>query len=372
MTLCLLRIVIIIVWTISACCGIPNLIFYDAITIPSGNGTTISFCMIHGDFNLKAYNVTNLLLWYLAPLVLMTIMYSRISLVLWQTSQGDAKKRKEAKQLKITFKKPVNNHVTVCGDQQNRPGVYHKARTADDMGPPCYDIPLNDQKVNEGYSSPVKHGMSPNDDETCLDDENSTLVKTATVKSKVLDDPDDTVAEDFEDDWPGHKSDPKLKMKYVGNQAKQSNTNTNGLRINYPTNSPKNLASANRNPPSIRFAVTKHSARNVEGALLARRRVIRLLIAVIISFAVCVLPYHVRVIWQTFAEPQISFWQQLIPPTTFVIYYLNSGLNPLLYAFLSANFRRSLWQVMTCQDTRGRNAASARSYSHSRTTNTTI
>ena len=189
-----------------------------------------------------------------------------------------------------------------------------------------------------------------------------------------FDDQDDSVAEDFEDDWPGHKSSPNLKMQYIGNKSLQVNSDTNGLRINYPTHSPKNLAVANKNSQAIRFAVPNKSAsRNVEGALLARRRVIRLLIAVIVSFAVCVLPYHIRVIWQTFNEPQFSFWENLITPTTFVIYYMNSGLNPLLYAFLSANFRRSLWQVLTCQDTRAaRHAASMRSYSHSRTANTTI
>jgi len=81
-------------------------------------------------------------------------------------------------------------------------------------------------------------------------------------------------------------------------------------------------------------------------ALSARRKVIRLLIAVVVSFAVCVLPYHVRVLWQAFTHPLLADWQLLIPPTTFVLYYLNSGLNPLLYAFLSNKFRDSLTDVL--------------------------
>jgi len=68
--------------------------------------------------------------------------------------------------------------------------------------------------------------------------------------------------------------------------------------------------------------------------------IIRMLVAVVAAFAVCVLPYHVRVLWQTFAEPQsIDDWQLVIPPLTFVAYYLNSAVNPLLYAFLSASHR---------------------------------
>lgn len=78
-----------------------------------------------------------------------------------------------------------------------------------------------------------------------------------------------------------------------------------------------------------------------------RRKVIRLLVAVVASFAVCVLPYHVRVLWQTFAEPHvIDDWQLVIPPLTFVVYYLNSAVNPLLYAFLSDRFRTSFVDVL--------------------------
>jgi hypothetical protein len=85
-----------------------------------------------------------------------------------------------------------------------------------------------------------------------------------------------------------------------------------------------------------------------ENALLARRKVIRLLIAVLLSFTLCTLPYHVRMMWQHWSEPQLENWQLFIPPITFVIFYLNSALNPLLYAFLSDKFRRSLIEVVTC------------------------
>jgi len=81
--------------------------------------------------------------------------------------------------------------------------------------------------------------------------------------------------------------------------------------------------------------------------MIGRRRVIRMLVAVVVVFAVCVLPYHLRVIWQTFAEPQvIDDWQLAIPPLTFVAYYLNSAANPLLYAFLSDRFRSCLGDVL--------------------------
>lgn len=88
-------------------------------------------------------------------------------------------------------------------------------------------------------------------------------------------------------------------------------------------------------------------------ALNSRRKVIRLLIAVVVSFALCVLPYHVRVLWQTFSpDPPLGFWFRLIPPLTFVPYYLNSALNPILYAFLSDKFRSSFMDLARCRTDR--------------------
>nr|KAG5711731.1 hypothetical protein BaRGS_023495 [Batillaria attramentaria] len=77
--------------------------------------------------------------------------------------------------------------------------------------------------------------------------------------------------------------------------------------------------------------------------LKSRRRVIRLLIAVVTTFAVCVLPYHVRNL--------LHYWQiqtpsggvlDILSPVASVMMYLNSGLNPFIYWMFSDHFRRSL------------------------------
>ena len=59
-------------------------------------------------------------------------------------------------------------------------------------------------------------------------------------------------------------------------------------------------------------------------------------------------------------EQEVSFTGLLMVPVTFVIYYTNSGLNPILYAFLSENFRRSLREVLTCSVSRPRPVYSLR------------
>lgn len=82
-----------------------------------------------------------------------------------------------------------------------------------------------------------------------------------------------------------------------------------------------------------------HSSQNV---LRARRGVIKMLIIVVFAFAICHLPYHARKLWQYWSphyHGQTNF-SAILTPVTFLCTYFNSGINPLLYAFLSKNFRR--------------------------------
>ncbi len=195
-------------------------------------------------------------------------------------------------------------------------------------------------------------------------------------------------AVDYEDDWPGSKqsgsNNMKIRQKFTFKNPMISKspdlvpageTHTNGRThlIGSPNrqeardNRMHLIGSANRDsrinsnlmPPSGKKSKQGNNGRNSDkmksikrrkpaNALLARRKVIRLLIAVIVSFATCVLPYHIRVLYQYWGDPHFSFWAALMTPSTFLLFYMNSGLNPLLYAFLSDNFRRSLREVLLC------------------------
>lgn len=90
-----------------------------------------------------------------------------------------------------------------------------------------------------------------------------------------------------------------------------------------------------------------HLSRNV---LRARRGVVRMLIVVVLTFAVCNLPCHARKMWQYWSTGYrgTSDFSTLFTPLTFLITYFNSGINPLLYAFLSKNFRRGMRELIFC------------------------
>ncbi|XP_013776225.1 trissin receptor-like [Limulus polyphemus] len=83
----------------------------------------------------------------------------------------------------------------------------------------------------------------------------------------------------------------------------------------------------------------------------ARRKVVRLLLAVVLSFALCNLPFHARKLWQYWSPNFNGGTKESVFITigTTLLLYFNSGINPILYAFLSNNFRNSMKDVLCCR-----------------------
>ncbi|CAJ0919449.1 unnamed protein product, partial [Mesorhabditis belari] len=84
-----------------------------------------------------------------------------------------------------------------------------------------------------------------------------------------------------------------------------------------------------------------------------RRRVGRLAFGIVLSFALLSLPRYAYLIWTTFRdrnEPRcLGCWFNLAQPITFLLLFLNSAINPFLYAFLSARFRESIKDTFYCR-----------------------
>jgi len=74
---------------------------------------------------------------------------------------------------------------------------------------------------------------------------------------------------------------------------------------------------------------------------LSKRRVTRMVIVVVAVFAVCWLPLHLVFVIQ-YSSTSVSTWLVLIKIPFTCLAYINSCLNPFLYAFLSHNFQRSV------------------------------
>lgn len=89
--------------------------------------------------------------------------------------------------------------------------------------------------------------------------------------------------------------------------------------------------------------------RSSRNPLIHRRKVVRLLMTMVGSFAVCMLPHHIRLQWQEWsANDNFNETLLYLPPITSLIFFFNSALNPFLYALISDRFRQSLAEIDWC------------------------
>ena len=118
----------------------------------------------------------------------------------------------------------------------------------------------------------------------------------------------------------------------------------NSHRLHGPASS-----SSTRYNNSKRFLFTARDERRGGRVLKSRKSVIRMLIAIVVTFTVCNLPYHLRKICQYYVPKYYydSLWSQILTPVTFVLMYANCAINPILYTFMSKSFRANLWELLT-------------------------
>ncbi|XP_036327457.1 somatostatin receptor type 2-like [Rhagoletis pomonella] len=83
----------------------------------------------------------------------------------------------------------------------------------------------------------------------------------------------------------------------------------------------------------------------------SHRKVTRLVLTVITVYILCWLPYWISQVTLINSNPmqnQLSRLEILIFLLLFCLVYSNSAMNPILYAFLSDNFRKSFFKAFTC------------------------
>uniref|UniRef100_A0A914V6S7 G-protein coupled receptors family 1 profile domain-containing protein n=1 Tax=Plectus sambesii TaxID=2011161 RepID=A0A914V6S7_9BILA len=132
------------------------------------------------------------------------------------------------------------------------------------------------------------------------------------------------------------------------------------LRHRYSTCSSRDRDSASPSPSTHRHSHPNVSASAVvisaaQGHANSRRKAAKMLIAVVVIFAVCYLPVHMHNIAQAFGFSAFGATQDpyLIAMRKFIIRflnYMNSCINPLIYNFMSEKFQREFRRACCLQD----------------------
>jgi len=81
--------VMVVVWLASALYSSPRFIWVGTITINLSNGLSETICTPQRlKYNSKVFDMINFTVLYVAPLAVMTVLYSIIAVTLWQSSRG--------------------------------------------------------------------------------------------------------------------------------------------------------------------------------------------------------------------------------------------------------------------------------------------
>ncbi|KAJ0181845.1 hypothetical protein K1T71_002567 [Dendrolimus kikuchii] len=243
-----LRLVILGVWITSAAYSAPKFIWVETITNDLGNGDMETICIPHRrKYNSELFDMVNFGLLYVTPLCVMTVLYTRIAVGLWQSSHA------------LQHLGRVQCCATQCPRLEKPPDAQYETQRT-------FIGPIEDK-------TPVP--------------------APATTKKP---------------------------------------------------------ASSKKNPRSQEMRNCHHLSHLSRNVLRARRGVVRMLIVVVLTFAICNLPFHARKMWQYWSSGYegSSDFSTLLTPLTFLITYFNSGINPLLYAFLSKNFRKGMKELIFC------------------------
>ena len=307
-----LIVVQIIIWFVAIIYNIPYLVFYDIIEFPF---VDIEFCYFKEESRsgLKGLCVANIIVWYVLPLGIIGILYYIIGRALWNTavvsalrlqSFGDSSKNSSIRSVRSHRASRVNSASTQCPDDKHATQKDHQ----------------------DSQSSSNDDVLYKQDNNIVLFNPRGTLTFICGVQN-------------------GSASAQELKCFINGSPARNSSQSDEPLT---PLSDDMNdVSTVSYKKPSIRYRQTHiESSRKVARA---RKKVIRLLTAIVVTFSVCVLPHHVKVLnhyWTIYTLPhEIDVY---FSPIAAIVLYLNSALNPILYALFSTNFRKSFKETLPC------------------------
>ncbi|XP_014485900.1 PREDICTED: orexin receptor type 2-like [Dinoponera quadriceps] len=87
---------------------------------------------------------------------------------------------------------------------------------------------------------------------------------------------------------------------------------------------------------------------NPEGQLRSRRKAAKMLVAVVLTFAICFFPVHLLSILRSTMMLPSNQWTIAVSLIAHWLCYFNSAVNPVIYNFMSGKFRKEFKRTFRC------------------------
>ncbi|XP_017839949.2 trissin receptor isoform X1 [Drosophila busckii] len=343
-----LRMVIVTVWITSAVYSTPKFVFSKTIkNVHTEDGQEEEICVLDREmFNSKVLDLINFVLLYVMPLLVMTVLYSKIAIALWRSSRGLTPH--------LTQQQHQQQHQKQQQQQQSQENImslhnsmYHHHHHVHQHAHPHHLHQQQQQQQHQLAATTTAGGVAA----ATLASASSSATSLSRKHSSKYEKRGVSITESqvsLEADRPIVSACRKTSFYHHSHTHNQRQGNGGGTTVGVAVGGATHMS---------------HSSSNV---LRARRGVVRMLIIFVLTFALCNLPYHARKMWQYWSRSYRgdSNFNALLTPLTFLVTYFNSGVNPLLYAFLSRNFRKGMKELLLCSWKKGKGKSSSNSSMH--------
>ncbi|XP_036675011.3 trissin receptor isoform X1 [Drosophila suzukii] len=354
-----LRMVIVTVWITSAVYSTPKFVFSKTIkNIHTQDGQEEEICVLDREmFNSKLLDMINFVLLYVMPLLVMTVLYSKIAIALWRSSRGLTPHVAQHHQHQQPQQASCQDGGMGMGmhnsmyhhHQHHHHQMHHQLPSAATTATSAGSAPQAGGGVGVGVGGgPGSSLASAGSSTTSLSRKQSSKYEKRGVS--ITESQLDNCKVSLEADRPIVSACRKTSFYHHSHAHHQRSGASSGGG---------GVGGGGAGGASH----MSHSSSNV---LRARRGVVRMLIIFVLTFALCNLPYHARKMWQYWSRSYRgdSNFNALLTPLTFLVTYFNSGVNPLLYAFLSRNFRKGMKELLLCSWKKGKGKSSSNSSMH--------
>uniref|UniRef100_A0A1I8Q6N3 G-protein coupled receptors family 1 profile domain-containing protein n=1 Tax=Stomoxys calcitrans TaxID=35570 RepID=A0A1I8Q6N3_STOCA len=363
-----LRMVILTVWITSAVYSTPKFVFSKTvINVYKEGGREEVICVLDRKmFNSKLLDMINFGLLYVIPLLVMTVLYSKIAIALWRSSRGLSHHLAQQENSMGLHNSMYHHHQHHHHHQNHllhNSGHHHHPN----------NHPSSTSQQHTGLGTPISAGSVTS---STLSRKGSSKYEKRRVdisESQVSLDADRPVVSacrkpsffQHHNHLAHHQQQQQQQQQQHHNQT-TALTSGNHHRSHLHHNHGSHHGGSGMHG-SQRVSHISHSSNNV---LRARRGVVRMLIIFVLTFALCNLPCHARKMWQYWSHSYRgdSNFNALLTPLTFLVTYFNSGINPLLYAFLSRNFRKGMRELLMCSWRKSKTKSSTNSSMHHKRT----